>query len=188
MLSMNNPHILSEGKDSAVIEAAGKTDFFIDMNTGNSFANAPFCYEKREGDFIIRAKVKPSFSKTYDAGALFVYDTAKKWIKFAFEFTDIGYPSVVSVVTNKVSDDSNGESLEGKEEVWLQLARKGDNWALHYSENGKKWKMVRYFSLKMKPLVCAGFLAQSPRGKGCTVAFSGMKLTEYNLKDMRKGV
>ncbi|MDR2898262.1 MAG: DUF1349 domain-containing protein [Spirochaetaceae bacterium] len=188
MLSMNDPKILSEGKGSVVIEAPGKTDYFIDMNTGNAPANAPFCYEKQEGDFVMRAKVKPAFAKTFDAGALFVYDTAKKWVKFAFELSDLGYPSAVSVVTDKVSDDCNGESLEGKEEVWLQLCRKGDNWALHYSENGKKWNMVRYFSLKMKPVVKVGFLAQSPTGKGCIVEFSGMKLTEYNLKDMRKGV
>ena len=187
MLIMNRATVISETKSAIEIEAPAKTDFFIDMASLKARDDAPFLYERRKGDFVARVKVRPEFGKNYDAGGIFVFDGAKKWIKFEFEMTDLGYPSVVSVVTDGVSDDSNGERQDDRPEIWLQVARKGDNWALHFSEDGKKWKMSRYFRLKMKAELRVGLEAQSPIGSGCLVEFTGYKIADYNLKDMRKG-
>jgi hypothetical protein len=187
MLIMNKAKVISETKDAIEIEAPGKSDFFIDMFSMKEVADAPFYYEKRTGDFVARAKVRPGFKATYDAGGLFVYDTAKKWIKLEFEMTDLGYPSVVSVVTNGISDDGNGERIEGAKELWLQIARRGDNWVLHHSLDGRKWKMVRYFKLKMKATLRVGLEAQSPRGDGCLVEYRGFRIADNALADMRKG-
>jgi uncharacterized protein len=184
---MNKAIYVSEAKGVIEIKAPGKTDFFIDMFTMKPVDDAPFYYEKRKGDFVARVKVSPDFKKTYDAGGLFIYDTAKKWFKLEFELTDLGYPAAVSVVTDGVSDDCNGERIEGAKELWLQVARKGDNWVLYHSDDGKKWKMVRYFRLKMKETVKVGLEAQSPRGEGCKVEFSGFKIADNTLADMRKG-
>jgi len=187
MQTMNTAKFISETKDCIEIVAPGESDFFIDMQSMKARDNAPFYYEKRRGDFVLRARVRPEFKKTYDAGGLFVYDSASKWIKFEFEMTDLGYPSIVSVVTDKVSDDCNGERADGSPEVWLQIARMGDNWVLHHSENGKSWKMARYFQLKMKAEVKVGLEAQSPIGKGCRVEFSKFSISDKGLKSMRKG-
>jgi uncharacterized protein len=187
MFTMNTAKVISETKDCIEIVAPGESDFFIDMQSMKERDNAPFYYEKRKGDFVARVKVRPDFKKSYDAGGLFVYDSGKKWIKLEFELTDLGYPSVVSVVTDKVSDDANGERRDDAAEIWLQIARRGDNWVLHYSDDGKKWKMTRYFSLKMKGEVKVGLEAQSPIGKGCRVEYRGFKVDDNNLKDMRKG-
>jgi hypothetical protein len=187
MYTMNKAKVISEAKGIIEIEAPENCDFFIDMQSMKEFDNAPFYYEKRKGDFVMRVKVRPEFRKNYDAGGLFVYDSGKKWIKLEFELTDLGYPSIVSVVTDKVSDDCNGEPMPDRKEVWLQVARKGDNWTLHHSENGKKWKMARYFQLKMRETVKVGLEAQSPRGKGCKAEFTNLKIGDNDLKDMRKG-
>jgi regulation of enolase protein 1 (concanavalin A-like superfamily) len=187
MYTMNRAEAVSETKGEIEILAPGNTDFFIDAMSGLEKGDAPFHFERRRGDFAMSAKVRPEFTKKYDAGALFVYDSGRKWIKLAFELTDLGHPSVVSVVTDKDSDDCNGESLEGKEEVSLQIARKGDHWALHYSIDGRKWKMVRYFRLKMKDEVRVGLEAQSPVGRGCKATFRGFKVVQGEIKDMRKG-
>jgi uncharacterized protein len=187
MYAMNKAEVISETKDAIEIHAPAKTDFFVDELGGVEKGDAPFYYEKRLGDFVLRAKVEPEFKKDYDAGGLFVFDSGKKWIKLEFEMTDLGYPSVVSVVTDGSSDDCNGEKLEGVDAIWLQIVRKGDHWALHYSIDGKKWKMVRYFKLKMKAEVKAGLEAQSPIGKGCKAEFKGFKLSGDAVKNMRKG-
>ena len=187
MFMMNAPKSLSETKGSVEIEASAKTDFFIDMLSLKARDNAPFYFAKRKGDFAMKAKVRPVFKATYDAGGLFVYESARKWIKFEFELTDLGYPSIVSVVTDGVSDDCNGERIGDSGEVWLQVARKGDNWTLHFSEDGKKWKMARYFQLKMKGEVKIGLEAQSPLGKGCKVEFCKLAISDNKLKSMRKG-
>jgi uncharacterized protein len=187
MLIMNKATVISETKDIIEIIAPKKSDFFIDELSKVERNDAPFYYEKRKGDFVLKAKIRPEFKKTYDAGGLFVYDSNKKWIKLEFEKTDLGYPSVVSVITNNTSDDSNGEKLEEYEEIELQIVRKGDYWALHYSIDGKKWKMVRYFKLKMKEELKIGLESQSPIGNGCKVIFSKIKISENDVKNMRKG-
>jgi regulation of enolase protein 1 (concanavalin A-like superfamily) len=187
MLTMNRAEAISVSGDEIEILAPARTDFFIDSSGGIEKGDAPFYFEKVEGDFTMRASVRPGFKKKYDAGGLFVLDSARKWIKLEFELTDLGYPSVVSVVTDGDSDDCNGESLAGRDEVHLQVARKGDRWALHYSLDGRSWRMVRYFRLKMKGAVRAGIEAQSPVGSGCHVAYRGFTIADKAVKDMRKG-
>lgn len=187
MLIMNKAEYISETKDCIEIGVPAKVDFFIDMMNPEPRANAPFYYEKIKGDFTARVKVKPGFKDLYDAGGIFIYGGAAKWIKLEFEMTPYGYPSVVMVVTDGVSDDCNGEAMAGREELWLQVARKGDCWALHFSEDGKKWKLGRYFRLKMKEELRVGIEAQSPIGKGCKVQFTKFALAYSALKDMRKG-
>ncbi|MEI6386159.1 MAG: DUF1349 domain-containing protein [Spirochaetota bacterium] len=183
-----NDAVMTAGKNGAcTITAPGKSDFFIDPRTGTTYSNAPFCYERIQGDFVASVRVKPDFHKRYDAGGLFVYDKANRWIKLEYELTDLGYPSVVTVVTDKLSDDSNGERKDEVDSIWLQVVRRGSTWALHHSETGKKWKMVRFFQLPMKDEVKVGLVAQSPVGGGCSVGFSRLKIGTAEIADMRKG-
>lgn len=135
--------------DSFKIDAGGKTDYFIDKLSGYDMHNAPFYYNDVEGDFIIQAKITPGFKETYDAGGILVLDDDSHWIKAAYELTDLGHPSLVTVVTNGVSDDCNGEKAEA-DKVFIRVLRKGDYWAVHYSIDGLDWEMVRYFSLGSK--------------------------------------
>ena len=187
MLIMNKADELSETDKVIELVAPAISDFFIDERKAIEKNDAPFYYEKRKGDFSMRVAVRPEFKKNYDAGGLFVYDSAKRWIKLEFEKTDLGHPSVVSVVTDATSDDCNGEALPGQDEVFLQIVRSGPYWALHYSLDGKIWKMVRYFKLTMKDEVRVGIEAQSPVGKGCRVSFRDLRISDKAVKDMRKG-
>ncbi len=187
MLIMNTADYISETGGDIEIAAPAKSDFFIDLMNNIEKHDAPFYYEKRKGDFFATVRVRPGFKKVYDAGGLFVYDSARKWIKLEFELTDLGYPSVVAVVTNGASDDSNGERLDDQADIALRIIRRGDHWALHYSIDGKNWKMVRYFHLKMKDEVRVGLEAQSPRGNGCAVVFTGFRITDNTIRNMRKG-
>ena len=187
MLTMNPAVTISETKDSIEILAPPESDFFIDPDSGKAKSDAPFYYERTAGHFVARVLVKPNFKKKYDAGGLFVYDSPTKWIKLEFEMTDLGHPSVVTVVTNGASDDANGERLDEVPAIRLQIARRGDLWACHYSADGRKWKMVRYFLLKMKAALRVGLEAQSPVGRGCVVEFRGYSLVAGAPADMRKG-
>ena len=187
MLTMNEAVALATGRRGIEMIASAKRDFFVDLRTGVEKSDAPFCYEEAVGDFMARVRIRPRFCKTYDAGSLLVFDSARKWIKLAFELTDLGYPSVVSVITDGSSDDANGERMDDVEELWLQVLRSGDHWALHHSLDGRRWKMVRYFRLRMKRKVKVGLEAQSPLGKGCSVAFGGWKIGPLRVENVRKG-
>jgi len=108
------------------------------------------------------------------------------WVKFCFEFTDIGTHAVVSVVTNGLSDDANGADIQ-ENSVYMQIAKKGELFALHYSLDGNEYKMVRYLSLPVKESFKVGFVAQSPLGEGGDCLFEDIQLIYELPKDLRGG-
>jgi regulation of enolase protein 1 (concanavalin A-like superfamily) len=92
------------------------------------------------------------------------------------------------VVTNGASDDCNGEIMADVSHVYLQIARRGDHWALHHSLDGAQWKMARYLRFPMPATVRAGFEAQSPVGDGATAHFSHIRLEQQAIANLRQGI
>lgn len=179
--------------DKITIEAPPLSDFFNNPVAENGkfkapIKNAPFYYTEVEGDFVIKVKVKPNFKDIYDAACIMVIQDEYLWFKAAYEKSDFGTNAVVSVVTNKVSDDANGCNLD-VDECWLQVARVGDAFAVHYSVDGKRFDMVRVFTLPVNKTVKVGIEAQCPVGKdGGSREFSGLSIERRSIGDMRKGL
>jgi hypothetical protein len=116
-----------------------------------------------------------------------LWHNEKAWAKFCFEFSPAAEPMVVSVVTRGGSDDANAFVVDDRS-VWLRMARVGHVYAFHASTDGKKWQMVRIFSLgDAVPNHQIGFEAQSPTGDGCTVTFDQIHFTQNRLDDFRDG-
>jgi regulation of enolase protein 1 (concanavalin A-like superfamily) len=183
---LNAAHSAIKKTNGAIeIIAPSKTDYYCDICSNYKILNAPFYYTNIEGDFIFRCKVKPEFHETYDAGGIIAYDSEKKWVKYAFEKTDLGYPSIVSVITVGLSDDCNGEIIN-ENEIWMQIVRSANNWCLHYSKDKVNWKMVRYFRLDLRNNISIGIFSQSPIGEGCKVHFSEIELLNQTYKNIRK--
>jgi uncharacterized protein len=182
---LNTAESISDRQGAIELIAPGKTNFFIDILGELKALNAPFYNTLVENDFIFRCSIKPDFQNTYDAGFILAYDTDDKWIKFAFENTDLGYPSAVAVVTSVYSDDCNGEKIES-EDIFMQIVRSGDNWCLHYSHDRSSWKMVRYFKLSLNKKIRIGVSSQSPVGGGCRVIFKDVELLKNNYTNIRK--
>jgi regulation of enolase protein 1 (concanavalin A-like superfamily) len=175
------------GENSLVIKAAAKSNLFIEPVDGARVLNAHYSYVDCESDFTIRAKVTPNFTSVYDACALVAMNNATCWAKLCFEYTDIGTHAVASVVTNDVSDDANGVDIDSSS-VYLQLAKKGDVFAMHYSANGKDYKMVRYFRLPSSETWKIGFVGQSPTGTGGERLFENIEIRYEAPANLRKGV
>lgn len=161
-----------------------KADYFRDPTGKVVKDNAPFLWTAVTGDFVARALVRPTFAATYDSGVLMVRHNEETWAKLCFEKTDFGTTAAVSVVTRGLSDDANGADLDTPE-LWLQIARAGNVFALHYSIDGQNWRMVRIFSLDVPGEVRVGVVAQCPAGDGATVDllhFSVDKRTPANIR------
>ena len=137
-----------------------------------------------KGDFVIRCKIEPSFHALYDQGDIIIFQDNDHWIKYAYENSDIGQPVMVSVVTNGVSDDCNGMPMSGA--VWMQITRQGNNFALHYSQDGIQWKLSRIFRLMLDDEVLVGISAQCPFGESCKVIFSNLELLPNTYTNIRK--
>ncbi|UQZ36581.1 DUF1349 domain-containing protein [Paenibacillus sp. PK3_47] len=179
--------------DKLILTAPAKTDYFCPGGSigeegviPEGLANAPFFYTEIPGDFVLKVKVSHDFLETYDAAAIMVMKDLKVWAKACFELTDFDTKAVVSVVTNQISDDANGCNIDGNE-VWLQVARYGNSFAFHYSLDGKKYDMMRYFSLPVEDTVKVGIVAQAPTGQGGDRVFQNLSVEKKTVKNLRTG-
>lgn len=174
-------------EDGIQIYAPAKTDYFVNPIDDSVRADAPFFYKEVEGDFILKAKVSHDFVSIYDACVLLALDNDKLWAKACFEYTDLETHAVVTVMTNEKSDDANGIDVEGNE-IWLQLSRKDNVFAIHYSFDGKKFMMARLAYLPMQKKIKVGLEAQSPTGDGGIRNFSNVSLELRSPEDIRQGI
>jgi len=177
--------------DTLTLTAAAGTDLFVDPAGSSEVLPDAGRLEgvPPDGDFTLAARVRPQFASVYDAGGLLLFAADRRWAKLAFEFSPQRKPTAVTVVTRGTSDDANGFEPSG-EALWLRVTRKGPTWAFHASEDGKWWRLLRYFSLgehKSGQSVRVSFLAQSPTGPGCTAVFDDVVFTTEAPADLRDG-
>ena len=174
-------------EDTLLITAPGDTDVFTDPVGVNIKANAPYLYQEVEGDFRMTAHVGHEFKSTWDAAVLMIWDDQEKNAKLCFEKSDFGTKAIVSVVTNGVSDDANGVNYNWNN-VWLQITRQGNIFALHYGPDGKNWNMVRLFRLDANKTIKIGMEAQCPAGEESKIYFYHFNIDNTPVQDLRAGV
>ena len=175
------------------VDAPAESDFFCNNGavseegiTPASLCNAPFLYREVAGDFVLRVKVSHAFRDTYDSASVMVMQDLETWAKACFELTDFGTHAVVSVVTKKESDDANGCNIDG-DAVWLQITRVGQAFAFHYSLDGDRFYMMRFFSLPAGPVIKVGLLAQAPQGAGGPRYYEHLSIEQKTVKNIRMG-
>lgn len=179
--------------DGLVIEAPARTDFFCNNGalsatgvTPQTLCNAPFYYTEVAGDFVLKARVSHGFRDTFDASTIMVMQDSELWAKLCFEKTDFDSHAVVSVVTNRCSDDANGCNIDG-DSVWLKAVRVNKAFSFHYSVDGKKYHMVRFFSLPVNQTIKVGLVAQAPIGQGGARHFAEFSLESRTVANIRLG-
>lgn len=175
------------------VYAPSQTDYFNSPVKENGafpepVANASLYYTELTGDFVFKTKVELEFKNFYDAAALLVYENENVWAKLALENSDLPCrkPAVVSVVTNRISDDCNGPVMDGNS-VWFQVSRVDDCFAFHYSVDGKEYQMVRVFTLPVGKTVKVGFEAQAPMGEGGDRYYSEISIENRRVENVRAG-
>ncbi|MBZ0286570.1 MAG: DUF1349 domain-containing protein [Anaerolineae bacterium] len=175
-----------ENSQTLHVTAGRKTDLFVDPNGTFVTNNSHRLVFRHQGDFLLSARVKVEFVSKYDAGVLMIYAHERQWAKLCFEFSPQSRPTIVSVVTRETSDDCNSMSVD-RNQTFLRIARIGNTFAFHASEDGRFWNMIRYFTLGELSDFVVGFSAQAPTGEGCTVTFDDIHFEARTLDDMRSG-
>lgn len=168
------------------VTVPSRVDYFQDPTGMAQKDDAPYLFLKANGDFVAQAHVRPTFTTTYDAGAIMVRHDPQHWAKLAYEKSDFGTTAAVSVVTNGVSDDANGVDCAAPD-LWLQVCRAGDVIGMHYALDGVHWRMVRLFKLPLPAQVSVGLLAQCPIGPGTQVDFLSFNVESLTIKNLRAG-
>ena len=185
-LSWITPPLESQINGKTITMVAGKSTNLFNSPSGYfKCSDFPFYSTEVVGDFIATCHINPRFDKTYDLGCLIVWENDDKWIKFAYELSDSGYPAIVSIRTDVYSDDCNGPMME--EPCWLRISRKDNVFALHYSKDTKNWALARIFRMEMNECIMVGISAQCPSGEKVSVDFNEFEITDYDFTNQRLG-
>ena len=190
-----NESSVRKEENKIIVYATKESDFFCNNGSVSeegispeSLCNAPYFYTEIMGDFVLKVKVSHEFISTYDSSSLMVMVDNDNWAKSCFELTDFGTHAIVSVVTkNSASDDANGCNIYGNS-VWLQVTRVGNSYAFHYSVDGEKFYMSRFYSLPSSETVKVGLLAQSPTGNGGDRCYENLSIENKTVKNIRYGI
>jgi uncharacterized protein len=169
------------------VSVPARADYFRDPAGTHVNDSAPFLGMPVSGDFIAQAHIRPTFASTYDSGVIMARHDEKHWAKVCFEKTDFGTTAAVSVVTRELSDDANGADL-AVPDLWLQMVRAGNVFAVHYALDGKQWRMVRVFNLEVPATIRVGIVAQCPVGPGTTIDFLHFGIEQRTITNARTGV
>jgi regulation of enolase protein 1 (concanavalin A-like superfamily) len=184
--SARRPHV-SDGEVELV--ASARSDLFLDPRGNAEAPDVERFVASVSGDFQLSAHVRVEFKQSFDAGVLLGYVDEFTWFKVCAELDPVGTPRVVSVVTRQgASDDCNGWAIPTSGQ-FLRIARLGQAFALHASDDGVSWDLFRFFALGIptdRP-VKVGLLAQSPAGDGASVVFTDVKFNTMTLLDVRDG-
>ena len=63
----------------------------------------------------------------------------------------------------------------------------GGAFAFHYSLDGERYFMTRYFHLPVGDTVKVGLVAQSPQGEGGVRVFENLTIEQKTVKNIRAG-
>jgi uncharacterized protein len=169
------------------IEAGPETDWYTSPLDGKVNASAPILLFRPHGDFILTARVTLDAPIQWDAGCLMVYESESSWAKFALEVSAYGEPTIVTVVTRRVSDDCNSTATAANSAL-LRVARKGDAIIFYAALEGRTWRLVRAFRFGPADAdLQVGFASQSPIGQGTTARFSEIAYEEKSVADIFSG-
>lgn len=191
---------INEGKirfedDKIIMYAPPKTDFFCGGETTSeggilpaTLCNAPYYYTEMDCDFVLTVKVTHDFKEIYDSASIMVMHDMVNWAKCCSELTDFRTRAAVSVVTrNNESDDANGVEFTGQNYLWLKVCRSGRAYSFHYSLDGEKFFMTRYFLMPESKTIKVGLLAQAPTGSGSERIYENLTIEKKTVKNIRAG-
>lgn len=182
----NSPIDVEITNDSIVTITAGeKTNLF--NSPGNNYykQDAAMLLFRPDSNFIFKAKVKADLKEVYDVAALLLYHDKDLWAKLCFENSIEKRATVVSVVTRKFSDDCNSVEVSNNF-VYLLIAKKGNEFAFHYSTDNLNWHLVRHFRLdSLGDNLLIGFAVHCSKGNKFSAEFSEINYSDVELKNMR---
>jgi uncharacterized protein len=182
---LNEPPSWEFTEEGLTVTPRGGTDYFRPP-TGGTSDDACFLHMPVSGDFTAVVSASARLVGFGDAAALAVRADPSRWAKVCLERSPAGEVSIVSVVTDGLSDDANNELLAAPS-CHLRLTRAGSVFGMHFSLDGRRWRFVRTFALEVPAQVMVGLVAQAPFVPGCRASFASFTVAAGAVKDFRSG-
>jgi hypothetical protein len=170
------------------LKSDARRDNFRDPDGKLSNNTAPLLLAEVDNrqPFTLTARVTPTFLKTYDAGALYIYVKEDLWLKMAMEMDERQKTRMVSVRTIGTSDDNNHDVIEAGS-VYMKISSDTKTVGFYYSLDEKSWQLIRLFKNDYPASIWVGISTQSPLGEGASAVFEDVSLTKQSISDFRLG-
>lgn len=154
-----------------------RTDLWQKTFADFSSDNAPVLQTKTSDQhFTFRVKTSFDTKGTYDQCGLVMHLNANTWLKASIERETAEICHLGSVATNHgYSDWACCDVSPDVSEIWYQLTRKGSDFTLEYSFDGKKFSMLRMCHMwDCEGEISFGVYACSPQDSSFAAVFSDM--------------
>jgi len=171
------------------LKSDARRDNFRDPDGKLSNNTAPLLLAEVDNrqPFTLTARVTPTFLKTYDAGALYIYVKEDLWLKMAMEMDERQKTRMVSVRTIGTSDDNNHDVIEAGS-VYMKISSDTKTVGFYYSLDKTSWQLIRLFKNDYPAAIGVGISTQSPLGEGTSAVFEDVSLTKQGISDFRLGI
>jgi regulation of enolase protein 1 (concanavalin A-like superfamily) len=170
-----------------VLRITPSTDTNLFRSPGGNFdvMNAPMVLFAPAENFTLKAKISAQLADAYDVGAMVLYEDDMHWAKLCFENSGLHEATIVSVVTRERSDDVNSETIASPF-AYMAIARKGNEFSMHFSRDGQQWGLVRHFQVPFGAKLRVGFTAHTFSNKQFSAGFSEIVYRATAPENMRQ--
>jgi uncharacterized protein len=146
------------------------TDYWQRTHYGFRRDNGHFYYTDLDGDFAFSASFESEPNAQYDQCGLMCRVDSETWIKCSTEYETPEHSRLGSVVTNLgYSDWATQDVLGTVCAMHYKLNRRGDDFLISWSTDGRDWWQMRIAHLHQCPArLQVGVYACSPTGPGFT--------------------
>ncbi len=171
---INKPAYLKISENSLAITPGSKTDLWQRTYYGFRNGNAPMFVTKVEGDFTFTVKAVFNYKNQYDQCGIVLYENDENWVKASVEHENETFARLGSVVTNLgFSDWATTDIASEVSEMWYRLSRRGQDFYIEFSANGKDFKQMRILHMHRQIVFAkVGVYACCPVKAGFKATFS----------------
>jgi regulation of enolase protein 1 (concanavalin A-like superfamily) len=138
-------HRLEENTISITTEPG--TDFWQRSYYGFRNDNAHALLWERKENFTFTTKVEFNYKKQFDQCGVLIYLNSENWFKASIEFENDRISRLGSVVTNLGYSDWATTDMELPDSIWYRLSRRGPDFLIESSKEGKIFEQMRIFHL-----------------------------------------
>lgn len=177
---LNQPRKFSLENDRLILVTDPETDYWQQTYYGFRNDNAPTFIKEIEGDFTFTVKTEFEAKTQYDQCGTILYQDSENWMKASVESENQDFARLGSVVTNLgFSDWATTDIPAIITEVWYRLSRRGPDFYIEFSQNGRHYQQMRIFHMH-NPISVArvGVYACSPLKSSFQAVFSEFELNE----------
>ena len=175
---LNQPKNFGIENDRLTIFTDPETDYWQRTYYGFQSDNAHTFIKDIEGDFTISVKTEFEANTQYDQCGIILYQDSENWMKASVEYENEDFARLGSVVTNLgFSDWATEDIMAIINEVWYRLSRRGQDFYIEFSQNGRRYQQMRMFHMH-NPISVArvGVYACSPLKSSFRADWSEFKL------------